>query len=460
MRKMLPWMMRFIPILVLLTSLRAVDHFASQGAAAAGRAGESKKQEALLAASNEPIFRYPVVRGATISGYFDHNAESGVMTFYDGRRSSPGAGFYFQCSSPWMYDWVGCESGASGEPGCPNNRELWYDNHRGTDYEFSSRWHTGATCDPGRFTGITANIYAPAGGRVFMAGYDANRPGNGWHIRLQHDLNGNGNFADDNFRSIYLHFTANALAVTAGQIVSEGQYLGLGGSTGYSSSPHLHFEIQRSSDYFQYSYWSVDPYGWSGGNSADPWPYENITMWKMPNRILLPGFVNNPGCASCGELLENNGFEDGLSSWVEETEDIIVDTSYPSLPITPYEGSWLAWLGGRNDANDVLYQDFAVPAGLSRAQLRYRLYISTDESGEARDYLYVRVRTTDGTVIEEVEQFDSAFSKKGQWVERSLNLASLPGRGGQTLRLQFKATTDGSQLSNFFIDQVSITAQE
>ena len=112
-----------------------------------------------------------------------------------------------------------------------------------------------------------------------MAGTDPNRPANGWHIRLKHDLNGNGNFDDDNFRSVYLHFTANALAVVPGQIVSEGQYLGLGGSTGYSSSPHLHFEVQRSSDYFQTNYWSVDPYGWQGQGS-DPWPYQNVNLCR------------------------------------------------------------------------------------------------------------------------------------------------------------------------------------
>ena len=88
---------------------------------------------------------------------------------------------------------------------------------------------------------------------------------------MKHDLNNNGNFDDDNFRSIYLHFTANALAVVPGQIVEEGQYLGLGGSTGYSSSPHLHFEVQRSADYFQSTYWSVDPYGWTGQGAPTRW---------------------------------------------------------------------------------------------------------------------------------------------------------------------------------------------
>ena len=72
-----------------------------------------------------------------ISGYFDHQSAAGLLTFYDGRHSSSGAGFYFSCTNPSMYDWVGCEDAVSGEVACSNNRELWYDGHKGIDYEYS-----------------------------------------------------------------------------------------------------------------------------------------------------------------------------------------------------------------------------------------------------------------------------------------------------------------------------------
>ena len=63
-------------------------------------------------------FRYPVVPGATISGYFDHNQADNMVTFYDWRKNSASAGFYFNCSSPAMYDWVGCQDAVSGEQAC------------------------------------------------------------------------------------------------------------------------------------------------------------------------------------------------------------------------------------------------------------------------------------------------------------------------------------------------------
>ena len=189
----------------------------------------------------QPVFRFPVVPGSTLSGYFDHNQGNDMVTFYDGRQNaSPSFGFFFSCPSVGMYDFVGCEDSVSGEGLCSNSRELWYDGHKGIDMEYSPQWHTGDVCDPWRFTGITTPVYAPAAGKVHFAGYDPYRPGNGWHIRLKHDLNQNGSYDDDNFRSIYLHFTANALAVTTGQVVEEGQYLGVGGSTGESDPGPLH----------------------------------------------------------------------------------------------------------------------------------------------------------------------------------------------------------------------------
>lgn len=415
------------------------------------------------AAAATPVFRFPVVPGAVISGYFDHNTQAEQVTFYNGRKNLSSAyGFYFSCSSPSMYDFVGCENSVGGEASCPNNRELWYDGHKGIDYEYSPNWHTGATCDPARFNGITMKVYAPAAGKVMFAGYDAARPANGWHIRIKHDLNKNGNYEDDNFRSNFLHFTANQLAVSTNDVVTEGQYLGLGGSTGYSSSPHLHFEVQRSSDNFQTSVWSVDPYGWSGTGS-DPWPYQNTVLWKanQPHRIYLPAAIkqaSSSGCAGCGELLNNRGFEAGKVNWVELGVDIIDNSSYPNLPIMPYAGDWLAWLGGRNNAEDTVYQDFRVPTGLANARLRYAVHVRTTETSGIYDWMVVRLRDTGGSLVQEVDGVDNSFSPGNQWVIREVMIPQLTNRQDVILRLSFEATTDGNNSSSFFLDDISLTA--
>jgi murein DD-endopeptidase MepM/ murein hydrolase activator NlpD len=411
----------------------------------------------------QPVFRSPVVPGAVISGYFDHNTGNDMVTHYNGLgNNSPAYGYFFSCPSVGMYDFVGCADNVTGEGACDNSRELWYDGHRGIDYEFAANWHTGAVCDPGRFSGLTMPIYAPAAGRVLFAGYDPNRPANGWHIRLKHDLNGNGNFDDDQFRSIYLHFTAYSLAVSAGQTVGEGQYLGLGGSTGYSSSPHLHFEVQRSTNYFQSSYWSVDPFGWQG-LGADPWPYQNVLLFRMPNLNLppaafLPVVLRNQAwvCTDCPLQLVNGGFESGAQAWQQVGVEVVVNTSHPRLTVSPYAGTWMAWLGGRNSATDRLYQDFVLPSGQNSAELRYFVRTDTTETSGVYDVMLVRLRTADGTLLRDLDRVDNGFRPLGQWVERVVAVGDIGGWAGQTLRLSFEATTDGSAVSSFYLDEVQM----
>jgi murein DD-endopeptidase MepM/ murein hydrolase activator NlpD len=414
------------------------------------------------AASTGQIFRFPVMSGTVISGYFDHNPQAGRVTFYNGRQNiSQAYGFYFSCSNPSMYDFVGCEDPVGGEAACANNRELWYDGHHGIDYEFSPNWHTGASCDPNRFTGLTRQVYAPAAGRVMFAGTDASRPGNGWHIRIRHDLNGNGSYNDDNFRSNFLHFTPNSLAVQTNDPVVEGQYLGLGGTTGYSSSPHLHFEVQRSSDNFQTTVWPVDPYGWYG-REPDPWPYQNQRLWNvaMPFQVLLPAAANDQltGCPGCGELAGNGGFESGRTVWTEIGHNIITNRSDQYLTVTPYAGDWLAWLGGRNSASDTVYLNFTVPTGVGSIVLKYRVRMGTQESGGVYDLLYARLRRTNGEMVNELDSINNTFTPVNQWVLREITIPNGSAYAGQTLRLSFEGTTDTSLVTNFYLDEISLTA--
>ena len=71
------------------------------------------------------------------------------------------------------------------------------------------------------------------------------------------------NLSDGNYISIkhndgsvayYWHFQKDGVVVNVGDTVKSGQWIGLSGNTGYSSFPHLHFEVQGydgSGDYKQ-----------------------------------------------------------------------------------------------------------------------------------------------------------------------------------------------------------------
>ena len=227
---------------------------------------------ALQTSASSLIFRFPVVPDVEISGYFDHDPAALSIAFYDGRNSTDVSGFAFACPAVGGA-WVGCADAATGEAACADERELWYDNHHGIDFEYSPDWRTGESCDLDKFGDIAPLISAPAAGLVDFVG--EGDPYNGNYIRLYHDLNGDGNYYNDNLRSYYLHFSDNGILVDEGQLLAAGDPLGYGGATGLAWTPHLHFEVQRRSD----TGWvAVDPFGWQR-TDADPWYVESHLLW-------------------------------------------------------------------------------------------------------------------------------------------------------------------------------------
>ncbi len=249
-------------------------------AAGSGNLPSPQTVSPLQALAATPVFSFPVVDKAEVSSYFDHDNTAQVVTFYDGRSSKVGTGFLFTCPAldrvaPGAGNtWVGCETAADNEVDCPNDRELWYDNHHGVDFEYAPNWRTGSQCDPSQFGNLNPPIYAPTQGLVDTVG--ENHPFNGNFIILYHDLNGDENFYNDGLRSYYLHFEDNGIVVDEGAVVEVGDLLGYGGMTGLAWTPHLHFEVQRRTE----SGWQpVDPYGWTG-STQDPWVVPNYALWN------------------------------------------------------------------------------------------------------------------------------------------------------------------------------------
>lgn len=95
------------------------------------------------------------------------------------------------------------------------------------------RLHTGI--DIGRDGGRSidgASIVAAGDGEVIYAGY---RGGYGNTVMIDH---GNG------VVTLYAHQRSGGIKVSNGQSVSKSQRIGTVGSTGYSTGPHLHFEVR------------------------------------------------------------------------------------------------------------------------------------------------------------------------------------------------------------------------
>ncbi|MBR5285054.1 MAG: peptidoglycan DD-metalloendopeptidase family protein [Clostridia bacterium] len=78
-------------------------------------------------------------------------------------------------------------------------------------------------------------IYAANAGTVTTAGYNS---AYGYYVVISH---GGG------VATLYAHMSK--MAVSKGQKVSQGTIIGYVGSTGYSTGPHLHFEVIKNGDY-------------------------------------------------------------------------------------------------------------------------------------------------------------------------------------------------------------------
>lgn len=95
----------------------------------------------------------------------------------------------------------------------------------------ASTYHQGVDLD----TGTGDRVYASRAGVVTVAGW-GNAAGN--YVQINHQ---------DGFSSIYMHLSS--YCVSAGQIVSAGELIGLTGATGITTGDHLHFGISYNGVY-------------------------------------------------------------------------------------------------------------------------------------------------------------------------------------------------------------------
>ncbi|MFN8345130.1 MAG: peptidoglycan DD-metalloendopeptidase family protein [Spirosomataceae bacterium] len=98
----------------------------------------------------------------------------------------------------------------------------------------------------------------------------------------------------------YGHLKSGSLtAKSVGATVQTGEYLGIVGSSGYSTGPHLHFELRDSGGNV------IDPYTGSCGNAASRWrdqrPYYDFSVAKLMVHNSSP--IPFPACPTTADNL-------------------------------------------------------------------------------------------------------------------------------------------------------------
>ena len=160
--------------------------------------------------------------------------------------------------------------------------------------------------------------------------------------------------------------------------------------------------------------------------------------------------VNVSNATGGGQLIVNGGFEGSPSPWT------LTGAAFWSTGGNDHSGTGYSILGASNNASGSEYQTVTIPAG-HPANLTFWLNITTSESlTTAWDFVYVEVRSTSGALLSTLGSFSNrnATTSATSYTQRAFSLAAWRG---QTVRVQFRGTTDITLPTSFRIDDVSLS---
>jgi subtilisin family serine protease len=152
-----------------------------------------------------------------------------------------------------------------------------------------------------------------------------------------------------------------------------------------------------------------------------------------------------------GDLIVNGGFEGSSASWTRSGDAYWSNGGYA------HSGTGYTVHGAYNFASGSMYQTVSIPAS-HNAGLTFWLNVTSSETTTSivYDRLFVEVRSTSGALLGTVGTFSNLNKVPGlgDYAQRSFSLA---GWRGQTVRVQFRVTTDSSLPTSFRIDDVALT---
>lgn len=213
-----------------------------------------------------------------------------------------------------------------------------YDGHRGVDIRLS----------PFRWKKMAANqveVVAAADGEIWNTG-DGNFDQN-----CEQDTNATWNFVQllhaDSSISTYGHLKSGSLTnKVVGDMVTTGEYLGLVGSSGFSDTPHLHFQIRDMGGNL------IDPFsGPSNSLNPDTWWADQLPYFDSGvNKImtLSQASIGND-CPQPASVFEEDVYveDDSIHFSIRFRADLSVNTS----TVRVYEPD-----GDLSDILNVVYQ--------------------------------------------------------------------------------------------------------
>ncbi|MEU1482018.1 hydrolase [Streptomyces sp. NPDC005760] len=191
--------------------------------------------------------------------------------------------------------------------------------------------------------------------------------------------------------------------------------------------------------------------GWNDSGATNAALALNATAWLAGGGSSTGGGGTGGGstCTSA-QLLGNNGFESGSSTWTG-TSGVITNSGSES----PRTGSYYAWLDGYGSARtDTLSQSVTIPSACTTATLNFYLHVDTAETttSTAYDTLKAQVLNSSGTVLSTLATYSNLNAASG-YTQRSFSLA---GYAGQTVTVKFTGTEGSTLQTSFVIDDTAL----
>lgn len=109
-----------------------------------------------------------------------------------------------------------------------------------------------------------------------------------------------------NIKTIYAHMKKGSVKVKVGEYVKKGDVLGIKGSTGYSTSPHLHFAVKLNNKYVnpkKYLFESSGTYVVKKGDNLSKIAKIYNTTWKSIYEKNKSAIGTNPNLIKPGMVL-------------------------------------------------------------------------------------------------------------------------------------------------------------
>lgn len=151
-------------------------------------------------------------------------------------------------------------------------------------------------------------------------------------------------------------------------------------------------------------------------------------------------------------LLVNGGFEGSVSPWVNSGSGAfyIANGNYPQA------GTGYIYFGVNNSVTGQSYQTVSIPT-TATGTLSFWLNVTSSETTTTTQYdrLFVEVRNTSGTLLATLATYSNLNkAAAGAYTQRTLTVPAT--YKGQTVRIQFRSTTDSSLSTTFRVDSASL----